>query len=63
MNRSMNCYHAGKVPVRIFFHVDYKPMAADGKALSRKVGKDDITGTVNSGPAGYLPIPSSSVVW
>lgn len=34
----------GKVPVRIFFHVDYKPMAADGKALSRKVGKDDITG-------------------
>jgi len=39
-------YCAGKVPVRIFFHVDYKPVAADGKALSRKVGKDDITGTV-----------------
>lgn len=43
---SMDCYHAGKVPVRIFFHVDYKPMAADGKALSRKVGKDDITGNL-----------------
>lgn len=58
----MDCFHAGKVPVRIFFHVDYKPMAADGKALSRKVGKDDITGTVSSANGSdYLPIPSSSV--
>jgi hypothetical protein len=58
----MDCFHAGKVPVRIFFHVDYKPMAADGKALSRKVGKDDITGTVSSAHGtGYLPIPSSSI--
>lgn len=33
----------GKTPVRVFFHVDYKPLSADGKDNSRKVGKDDMS--------------------
>jgi hypothetical protein len=32
----------GKTPVRIFFHVDYKPVASDGKDMSRVVSKDDV---------------------
>jgi hypothetical protein len=31
---------AGSTPVRVFFHVDYKPNATE----SRKVGKDDMSG-------------------
>ncbi len=32
----------GKTPVRVFFHVDYKPRTVDGLDKSRKVAKDDI---------------------
>jgi hypothetical protein len=33
---------SGKTPVRVFFHVDYKPHTVDGLDKSRKVAKDDI---------------------
>ncbi len=32
----------GMTPIRVFFHVDYKPRAVDGSDKSRKVAKDDI---------------------
>jgi hypothetical protein len=34
--------YEGKTPVRVFFHVDYKPLGADGKDTSRVVSKDDV---------------------
>eukprot|EP01036_Dinobryon_divergens_P029963 gene29963-39139_t len=33
--------NGGKTPVRILFHIEYRPKS-DGEDLSRKVGKDDI---------------------
>lgn len=33
---------AGKTPVRVFIHVDYKPRFMDGEDKSRKVAKDEI---------------------
>lgn len=32
----------GKSPVRVFFHVDYKPLSVDGKDKSRKIMKEDV---------------------
>mmetsp|Transcript_23255 Transcript_23255/g.25497 ORF Transcript_23255/g.25497 Transcript_23255/m.25497 type:complete len:209 (-) Transcript_23255:157-783(-) len=32
----------GRTPVRVFFHVDYKPVTADGKDLSHVVSKDEV---------------------
>jgi tetrahydromethanopterin S-methyltransferase subunit B len=39
--------HDGKTPVRVFFHVDYKPVALDGKDLSRVVSKEDVPSLIN----------------
>lgn len=36
------CVIAGKTPVRVFFHVDYKVLSEDGKDLSRQLSKDDV---------------------
>lgn len=34
--------HDGKTPVRVFFHVNYKPLNADGSDSSRVVNKDEV---------------------
>lgn len=36
-------FNLGMTPVRVFFHVDYKPLPANGIDSSRKVGKDDMS--------------------
>ena len=39
--------HEGRSPVRVFFHVDYKPLSEEGKDTSRQVNKDEVPSLQN----------------